>query len=279
MFITKVILSFLGVLGAGAVGAALFWWGVVRPLAYVLRNAPVRDRTVYLLLFGSSIASLCLLDLAGTDNKEVATTVLTAVLGLCFAITVAMLCNALAAPKPPDALPVPTKQTESPAPAVSVELEHIASRQAKEPSVLLRKDWHEALHVPMYPRELYRLACRVKGVSSMSDPELLPTFFTEEAAALLSEMPNRFWFWTILGWAASRHHGSSERIGAEDVQAAIDGQHKLLSATFELSQDVGGLTPVEAGVRVAAGVLLVRERGAASSLPLELILNPICQAR
>src|SRR5262249_50078353 len=103
MFVTKVILSFLGVIGAGVVGAAVFWWGVVRPLAHLLRKLQMRDRTVSLLLVGSSIAGFCLLALVDADDKEVAITVLVSILGLAIAMSLAMLCNALEVPKHTDA--------------------------------------------------------------------------------------------------------------------------------------------------------------------------------
>src|SRR5262249_23528344 len=70
--------------------------------------------------------------------------------------------------------------------------------------------------------ELNHLACRLRGVESVSDQRVLPTFFTEEATALLMTMPNPYWFWRLLRESIPFFAtGEVDRIPVEAIQSAM----------------------------------------------------------
>lgn len=102
--------------------------------------------------------------------------------------------------------------------------------------------------------ELYRLALEMRGVESLLDREVLPTFMSEDAAALLLKMPNRYFFWATLSQALP----STDELPLtkEHIQHGVRAQRLSASYKYQVQKrlaDLGG-SPMELAAKVASRV-------------------------
>jgi len=137
------------------------------------------------------------------------------------------------------------------------------------------KDWVEPVNYTVLGVELYRLACEVSGVESVSDPEILPTFFTEDAVAVLMTMPNQYWFWTIFQESVTSESDEVARVRVEMVRHVMVHRQRSASIQFGLHKKPEELTVPEACARVAEGILLVRPAGNGRYDQYVTVLNPV----
>src|SRR5262249_9073959 len=93
------------------------------------------------------------------------------------------------------------------------------------------KDWVDPVNYTVLGVELYGVACEVSGVESVSDPEILPTFFTEDAVAVLMTMPSQYWFWTIFQESVTSESDEVARVRVEMVRHVM--VHRQRSASIQ----------------------------------------------
>ena len=156
----------------------------------------------------------------------------------------------------------------------SVQLYQIASIAQQEHA--LSRNWSQPLTPQMLGLNIYRLAMRVRGVESVNDDQVLPTFFSAEAIALLFTMPNLHWFWKVVAYSALAADDHAALIGAATVKEALRHHRNELGMAFDLTRPIDRLTVQEACVLVAAGVIVLRPEGllAKNAVP---VYNPVVQ--
>ncbi|MBK8219492.1 MAG: hypothetical protein IPK73_00590 [Candidatus Obscuribacter sp.] len=118
------------------------------------------------------------------------------------------------------------------------------------------------------PQELYNLACRVMGVQSMRNDEVLPVFFSEEATAILMRMPNQYWMWWVLQQAVlSTDAGEDSKIGRDDIIHGVQQVRNQYAHKYNLRETIATLTPSADGKasreskiasRAAEGLVLIK---------------------
>jgi len=156
----------------------------------------------------------------------------------------------------------------------SVQLYQIASIAQQEHA--LSRNWSQPLTPQMLGLNIYRLAMRVRGVESVNDDQVLPTFFSAEAIALLFTMPNLHWFWKVVAYSALAADDHAALIGAATVKEALRHHRNELGMAFDLTRPIDRLTVQEACVLVAAGVIVLKPEGlfAKNAVP---VYNPVVQ--
>lgn len=156
----------------------------------------------------------------------------------------------------------------------SVQLYQIASIAQQEHA--LSRNWSQPLTPQVLGLNIYRLAMRVRGVESVNDDQVLPTFFSAEAIALLFTMPNLHWFWKVVAYSALAADDHAELIGVATVKEALRHHRNELGMAFDFTRRIDQLTVQEACVLVAAGVIVLRPEGllAKNAVP---VYNPVVQ--
>ncbi len=156
----------------------------------------------------------------------------------------------------------------------SVQLYQIASIAQQEHA--LSRNWSQPLTPQMLGLNIYRLAMRVRGVESVNDDQVLPTFFSAEAIALLFTMPNLHWFWKVVAYSALAADDHAALIGAATVKEALRHFRNELGMAFDFTRRIDQLTVQEACVLVAAGVIVLKPEGllAKNAVP---VYNPVVQ--
>lgn len=156
----------------------------------------------------------------------------------------------------------------------SVHLYHLASIAQQEHA--LGRNWSQPLTPQMLGLNIYRLAMRVRGVEAVNDDQVLPTFFSTEAIAILFGMPNLHWFWKVVAYSALAADDNAALIGAATVKAALCHFRNELGMAFDLTRPIEQLTVQDACVLVAAGVIVLKPYGllAKNAVP---VYNPVVQ--
>ena len=156
----------------------------------------------------------------------------------------------------------------------SVHLYQLASIAQQEHA--LGRNWSQPLTPQMLGLNIYRLAMRVRGVEAVNDDQVLPTFFSAEAIAILFGMPNLHWFWKVVAYSALAADDNAALIGAATVKAALRHFRNELGMAFDLTRPIEQLTVQEACVLVAAGVIVLKPDGllAKNAVP---VYNPVVQ--
>lgn len=156
----------------------------------------------------------------------------------------------------------------------SVRLYQLASIAQQEHA--LGRNWSQPLTPQMLGLNIYRLAMRVRGVEAVNDDQVLPTFFSTEAIAILFGMPNLHWFWKVVAYSALAVDDNAALIGAATVKAALRHFRNELGMAFDLNRPIEQLTVQEACVLVAAGVIVLKPDGllAKNAVP---VYNPVVQ--
>jgi hypothetical protein len=156
----------------------------------------------------------------------------------------------------------------------SVQLYQIASIAQQEHA--LSRNWSQPLTPQMLGLNIYRLAMRVRGVESVNDDQVLPTFFSAEAITILFAMPNLHWFWKVVAYSALAADDHAALIGAATVKDALRHFRNELGMAFDFTRRIDQLTVQEACVLVAAGVIVLRPEGllAKNAVP---VYNPVVQ--
>lgn len=156
----------------------------------------------------------------------------------------------------------------------SVQLYQIASIAQQEHA--LSRNWSQPLTPQMLGLSIYRLAMRVRGVESVNDDQVLPTFFSAEAIALLFTMPNLHWFWKVVAYSALAADDHAALIGAATVKEALRHFRNELGMAFDFTRRIDQLTVQEACVLVAAGLIVLKPEGllAKNAVP---VYNPVVQ--
>lgn len=117
------------------------------------------------------------------------------------------------------------------------------------------------------PQELYSLACRVKGVESMRNDEILPVFFSEDATTILLRMPNQYWMWWVLQHAVLVTDGGDSKIGRDDIIHGVHQVRNQYTHKYNLRETIATLTPSADGKasreskiasRAAEGLVLIK---------------------
>lgn len=158
----------------------------------------------------------------------------------------------------------------------SVRLYQLASIAQQEHA--LGRNWSQPLTPQMLGLNIYRLAMRVRGVEAVNDDQVLPTFFSTEAIAILFGMPNLHWFWKVVAYSALAVDDNAALIGAATVKAALRHFRNELGMAFDLNRPIEQLTVQEACVLVAAGVIVLKPDGllAKNAVP---VYNPVVQSQ
>lgn len=158
----------------------------------------------------------------------------------------------------------------------SIHLYQIAS--IAEQQNALGRNWSQPLTPQMLGLNLYRLALRVRGSETVSDDQVLPTFFSAEAIAILFTMPNLYWFWKVVAYSALAADDHASVIGAATVKDALRHWRNELAMAFDVGRAIDQLTVQEACVLVAAGVIVLKPEGllAKNAVP---VYNPIVQSQ
>ena len=156
----------------------------------------------------------------------------------------------------------------------SVQLYQIASIAQQENA--LSRNWSQPLTPQMLGLNTYRLALRVRGVESVNEDQVLPTFFSSEAIALLFTMPNLHWFWKVVAYSALAADDHAALIGVATVKDALRHFRNELGMAFDLTRPIEQLSVQEACVLVAAGVIVLKPEGllAKNAVP---VYNPVVQ--
>lgn len=150
----------------------------------------------------------------------------------------------------------------------SVHLYQLASIAQQEHA--LSRNWSQPLTPQILGLNIYRLALRVRGVESVNDDQVLPTFFSAEAISILFTMPNLHWFWKVVAYSALAADDNAALIGAATVKEALRHFRNELGMAFDLTRPIDQLTLQEACVLVAAGVIVLKPEGllARNALPV-----------
>jgi hypothetical protein len=123
-------------------------------------------------------------------------------------------------------------------------------------------------------QELYSLACQTRQVQSLTDREILTTFFTAEAADYLFTLPNLFWFWATVResvlWAAEED--SASLIDIKAVETAVTSLRNDMSPKYNLRKPLTVLSPAQLCARTAIGIVLVKVGPGDLD---EIIVNPM----
>jgi hypothetical protein len=156
----------------------------------------------------------------------------------------------------------------------SIHLYQIASIAQQENA--LSRNWSQPLTPQMLGLNIYRLAMHVRGVESVDDDQVLPTFFSDDAIAILFTMPNLHWFWKMVAHSALAADDHAAVIGAATVKDALRHFRNELGMAFDLTRRIDQLTVQEACVLVAAGIIVLRPEGllARNAVP---VFNPVVQ--
>ena len=156
----------------------------------------------------------------------------------------------------------------------SVDLYQIASIAGQASAVDC--NWCQPLCPQMLGQNIYKLALRVRGVDALKDDEVLPTFFSAEAVAILFTMPNLHWFWKVVGFAALSADDDRDVISAGTIKGALRHFRNELGLAFDFTRRIDQLTVQEACVLLAAGIIVLKPEGllAKNAVP---VFNPIFQ--
>ncbi len=134
------------------------------------------------------------------------------------------------------------------------------------------RSWVFRLQNSSFTQDLYTLACETRGVDSMTDADILPTFFTPEAVATLMSLPNLYWFWHIVRRALTHDEDlNGTLVDSKAVSSAICEERRVHARAFDLSKSIGQLSREELAAWAAAGTILVTPTGP----DFQLIRNPI----
>lgn len=126
-----------------------------------------------------------------------------------------------------------------------------------------------------FGRELHSLACRLNGESKgvwshLENEQVLPVFFSDDAADILLRMPNLFWFWRVVHATVdgtdAEHVG---RMSAEHVRAGIQSVRQGEGQRFDLAQPMAdiadggnaGARDRRLAKRAVYGIVLVQPGG------------------
>ncbi len=121
-----------------------------------------------------------------------------------------------------------------------------------------------------------QLARQERGVTVLDHSLVFPTFFTAGAVELLMTLPNHFWFWHVVYFAAMN---SKENAFIDDgaIRRAFGQMRDRLSAVYDLNKPIDQLSPHELAVRVAEGVILFKSANWQHLNDAELVFNVIFQ--
>ncbi|MFA7341420.1 MAG: hypothetical protein WC028_31850 [Candidatus Obscuribacterales bacterium] len=133
-------------------------------------------------------------------------------------------------------------------------------------------------------QEIYKLALATRGVDSLSNPEILPTFFTAEAVVLLLRVPNIYWFWRTVHEACLHDHDADDALlskasvvrGIKEIRSSHSYQFNLGQGLADLVDDPKAegqsRRETQIALRAVAGLILVK----CGSLwdPASIIDNP-----
>lgn len=123
---------------------------------------------------------------------------------------------------------------------------------------------------------IHELARQERGVTALDRSLVLPTFFTAGAVELLMTLPNHFWFWHVVYFAAMN---SKENVFIDDgaIRRAFGQMRDRCAAVYDLNKPIDQLSAHELAVRVAEGVILFKSANWQHLNDAELVFNVIFQ--
>ena len=127
-----------------------------------------------------------------------------------------------------------------------------------------------------YGHHLYELARQVHGVAVLDRALVLPTFFTAEAVARLLTLPNTFWFWNVVYYAAE-HPARNGQIDHVIIDRVFRQKRDCLAGVYDLEKAIDQLSAHELALRVAEGVILFKSLNWQHLNDAALVFNPIFQ--
>lgn len=146
------------------------------------------------------------------------------------------------------------------------ELYSLACAQRQE-QLALRSYW-QPFDNSHLAQDLYRLACRVRNVESMTNADVLPTFFTPRAVRQMEKMPNLYWFWWVIIDSIIADCGDEhELLSLESVNRGILAVQREHGRKYDLRKPLAALADAPKGdarreaqiaSRAACGLILIQ---------------------
>lgn len=120
---------------------------------------------------------------------------------------------------------------------------------------------------------LYRLACRASHMPSVAWDDVLTTFATDAAAALLLSLPNAYWVWRVIEWSIrTTDIGKGDLVSLDNVRDAMNALRQNLPKNYDWDKPFDQCSDEEKLVRLASGIILVRSNWKGGS---DLVSNPV----
>ncbi len=157
----------------------------------------------------------------------------------------------------------------------SIDLYQIAS--IAEQNSAVDRNFTQRVSPQMLGENIHKLAQRVRGVAALDNDQVLLTFFSAEAIAILFTMPNRYWFWRVVAYSALAADDAAEVISAAIVKDALRHFRSGLGSDFDFTRRIDQLTVQEACLSVAAGIILLKSDDGLMSKNFVPVFNPIFQ--
>ncbi|CAN5190989.1 hypothetical protein BH11CYA1_BH11CYA1_23230 [soil metagenome] len=126
--------------------------------------------------------------------------------------------------------------------------------------------------------DLNQFACAVRGVERLDPPLVMSTFFTSEAEAMMMSLPNSFWFFNVMHYAAG-YPTTAGLIDKHILDRVFDHLRSRLATVYDLEKAIDQLSASELAVRVAEGVIVFKSQSWQHLNGAELVFNVIFQPK